>query len=238
MTKIIGHRGAAGLALENTIEAIHAGLKAGVHAIEFDVHATRDGQLVVCHDPHLARVSGQRAVIEELSYAELREIELHNGQHVPLLREVLDAAGKTPVVIEIKIKGFTKEICDIVAEYPKLDVVFASFKRGVVQECRQLRPDIPALIGREWYDLPELLKNAREENATGIDLNYRLLNPLTYWLCKRANLQIMAYTVNNRLVGKLIQRLYPDVWICTNYPNKFIRGVEHARHIRTQRRVS
>ena len=107
MTKIIGHRGAAGLALENTIEAIHAGIKAGVHAIEFDVHATRDGKLVVCHDPHLARVSGSLAVIEDLTYEELRKIELHNGQYVPLLEEVLSAAGKTPVVIAVSYTHLT-----------------------------------------------------------------------------------------------------------------------------------
>lgn len=237
MTKIVGHRGAAGLALENTIEAIHAGLKAGVHAIEFDVHATRDGQIVVCHDPHLARVSGSKAIIEELRYDELQKIELHNGQRMPLLREVLDAVGKTPIVIEIKVKGHTKEICDIVAEYPHLEVIFASFKRGVIKECHELLPDVPGLVGRNWNDLLELLQDAKAENATGIDLNYRMLNPLTYWLCKRANLQIMAYTVNNRLIGRLIQRLYPDVWICTNYPGKFIQGVDHARSIRPQRKA-
>jgi glycerophosphoryl diester phosphodiesterase len=157
---------------------------------------------------------------------------------VPLLEEVLDAVGQTPVVVEIKVKGHTKEICDIVAKYPHLEVMFASFKRGVIKECRELRPDVPALVGRRGAHPLEIVEIAKVENATGIDLNYRLLNPLTYWLCKRANLQIMAYTVNSNLIGQLIQRFYPDVWICTNYPGKFIQGENHARRIRSQRRTN
>lgn len=233
MTKIVGHRGAAGLALENTIEAIHAGIQAGVHAVEFDVHATRDGQIVVCHDPHLARVSSSKAVIGELTYAELQQIPLHNGEHVPLLSEILDIVGRTPVVVEIKVKGYTKEICDIVRNYSDLNVTLASFRHGVIRDCRTFLPEVPAFIGRDGAHPFEIVSEAKSENATGIDLNYRLLNPLTYWLCKRANLQIMVYTVNNAVIERFIRRLYPSVWICTNYPDKFIRRKMHARRIRT-----
>ena len=232
MTKHIGHRGAAGIALENTLEAIHAGINAGADALEFDVHATKDGQIVVCHDPHLARVSGSNAVIEELTYAELQQIPLNNGEHVPLLTEVLDIVGSTPVVIEIKVKGHTDKIVDIVNRYPNVPVTFASFERGVIRECRELRPDLPAFVA-EHHHAVEVIQTAKQENATGIDLNYRLLNPLTYWLCKRANLQIMVYTVNNKHIERFIRRLYPSVWICTNYPDKFIRRKLRARHIRT-----
>jgi glycerophosphoryl diester phosphodiesterase len=223
MTKIIGHRGAAGLALENTPEAFRAGIRAGVDAIEFDVQATSDGKLVICHDSHLAGISESNAIIQNLTYDELRQIPLNNGEHVPTLREILDIAGDTPVIIEIKIKGFTKEICEIVAEYPHLDVTFASFKRGIIRECRELRPDIPALVAEHGSHPLEIIRTANAENATGIDLNFRLLNPLTYWLCRRRNLQIMIYTVNSKFVGNFIRRLYPTVWICTNFPNKFIK---------------
>jgi glycerophosphoryl diester phosphodiesterase len=223
MTKIIGHRGAAGLALENTPEAFRAGIRAGVDAMEFDVHVTRDGELVVCHDSHLASISNSNAIIQNLTYDELRKIPLNNGEHVPTLREVLDIAGNTPVVIEIKIKGFTREICEIVDKYPHLNVTFASFKRGVISECRHLRPNIPALVAEHGSHPLEIIRTAALENATGIDLNFRLLNPLTYWMCRRRRLQIMVYTVNSKFVGNFIRRLYPSVWICTNFPNKFIK---------------
>ena len=223
MTKIIGHRGAAGLALENTLEAFRTGIRAGVDAIEFDVHVTRDGELVVCHDSHLANISNSDAIIQNLSLMELRAIPLNNGEHVPTLREVLDVAGTTPVIIEIKVKNFTRQICEIIDEYPNLNVTFASFKRGVISECRHLRPHIPALVAEYGSHPLEIIRTAAFENATGIDLNFRLLNPLTYLMCRRRNLQIMVYTVNNTLIGKFIRRVYPSVWICTNYPNKFIK---------------
>lgn len=55
--KIIGHRGAAGLALENTLESLRAGINAGAHSIEFDVRLTKDGEVVLCHDSDLKKIS-------------------------------------------------------------------------------------------------------------------------------------------------------------------------------------
>lgn len=225
MTKIIGHRGAAGLALENTLESIRAAIRAGVDAIEFDVHATKDGKIVVCHDNHLARISDSTALLQSLTYEELQKISLRNGETVPTLRQVLEIAEAhaMPVIIEIKVKGYTEKICSIADEYPGLDITFASFRRGVIETCRKLKPEAPAMVGRSGAHPFEIVEIAKREHATGIDFNFRLLNPLTYWLCKRAGLQIMVYTVRSKRVGNLIRRLYPEVWICTDYPNKFIK---------------
>ena len=52
---ITGHRGGAGLGLENSLDCIAAGMKAGASSIEIDVHVTSDGGVVVCHDPTLDR---------------------------------------------------------------------------------------------------------------------------------------------------------------------------------------
>ena len=56
--KIIGHRGAAGLALENTLPGIELARLLGVDAIEIDVRKTKDNQLILCHDADLKRVAG------------------------------------------------------------------------------------------------------------------------------------------------------------------------------------
>ena len=77
--KVIGHRGAAGLALENTLESIHAAIKAGVDAIEFDVRLTSDGHFVLCHDNSISRVSEQSLVIHEVAITHIDEVILRNG---------------------------------------------------------------------------------------------------------------------------------------------------------------
>ena len=55
--KIIGHRGAAGLELENTLPSIRMAIELGVDGVEFDVRITADRQLVLCHDDNTSRMS-------------------------------------------------------------------------------------------------------------------------------------------------------------------------------------
>ena len=81
--KIIGHRGSAGTALENTLESFRAGIEAGADALELDVRMTRDKQVVVCHDPDMTRISGDTRLVNQLTLQQLRAIKLTNGEHVP-----------------------------------------------------------------------------------------------------------------------------------------------------------
>ncbi|MDB5181934.1 MAG: glycerophosphoryl diester phosphodiesterase, partial [Candidatus Saccharibacteria bacterium] len=85
MTKIVGHRGASGQELENTIRSFKLAKELGVDAIELDILATKDGKIVVCHDNDLKRLSGQQLCISDITYQELAEIHLHNGETIPLL---------------------------------------------------------------------------------------------------------------------------------------------------------
>src|SRR2546428_13622015 len=68
--RVVGHRGAAALAPENTIAAFEAGLRAGVDAIEFDVQRTADGVPVVLHDDTLDRTTDGRGPLRERRFDE------------------------------------------------------------------------------------------------------------------------------------------------------------------------
>ena len=112
--KVIGHRGAAGLALENTLEAIQAGIAAGVDGIEFDVHLTSDSHFVLCHDPTLKRVSSHDTAIEKTTLKDLRALRLSNGERIPTLQEALEACGKVPVVVEGRVEDPEREGAQVV----------------------------------------------------------------------------------------------------------------------------
>ncbi len=223
-TTIIGHRGAAGLELENTFASFKHAIAIGVDAIEFDVHRTRDGRFVVCHDPDLSRISSSAATIKDLTYAELQYIELHNGQHVPLLHDVLAlaTAKQMPVIVELKIDDHIEDFCQVLDDFPEHSITVASFLHPAIEEVRRLRPQLPIFIAEKRHPL-EVVKKAKQLDAAGMDLNVSVLNPLTYWLAKRANIQIMVYTVDNLMLGKLVKLLYPDVQICTNQPKRFLK---------------
>ncbi|MDF1686838.1 MAG: glycerophosphodiester phosphodiesterase family protein [Parvibaculaceae bacterium] len=113
----IAHRGASGLWPENTMGAFQRSLDMGVDGFELDIHLTRDGQLVVHHDaalkPAIARLNGEwvskpTPLLKNLSRDELNAYDVGrlrpgstygqrypeqtplDGEHIPLLSEVLD----------------------------------------------------------------------------------------------------------------------------------------------------
>lgn len=65
MTLIYGHRGAKGEAPENTLASFQRCLEHGVNRCELDLHLSRDGELMVIHDPTLKRTTGRRGKVAE-----------------------------------------------------------------------------------------------------------------------------------------------------------------------------
>ncbi len=70
------HRGLSALIPENTLPAFAAAYSLGADEIEFDVRLTRDGQLIVSHDPKLERISDGTGLVSDFTLAELRELNI------------------------------------------------------------------------------------------------------------------------------------------------------------------
>ncbi len=134
----IAHRGAHTSYPENSLEAILAALGQGADAIEIDVHLTKDGVLVVHHDPELS--DGRQ--IAGLSSKDLAAVELASGIRIPMLDEVLEAvADKAILFIETKVGG---------TEFPLLRAVRRSDAESAVhsfhhETIRNLKQTVPAL---------------------------------------------------------------------------------------------
>ena len=116
MPLIVGHRGAADLAPENTLKAFRRGLEAGADMLECDVHLSADGKDVIIHDATLDRTAQEDSplrtgAVAELTRAELDQVLVGEGEHIPTLTEVLDLAAAlphdpsrhAPVLVEIKV---------------------------------------------------------------------------------------------------------------------------------------
>ena len=73
--RVFGHRGAAGLAPENTIPSFALALALGADVLELDVHASRDGVIVVVHDPTLERTTDGSGLVREYSWRELQDLD-------------------------------------------------------------------------------------------------------------------------------------------------------------------
>ncbi|GAH55304.1 unnamed protein product, partial [marine sediment metagenome] len=73
---IIGHRGARGIAPENSLSGFKKAVELGIDGVELDVHLTKDGKLVVIHDMDLKRLTGLKISIKQLTFKELKEYNI------------------------------------------------------------------------------------------------------------------------------------------------------------------
>jgi glycerophosphoryl diester phosphodiesterase len=228
--KVIGHRGAAGLALENTLESIQAAKKAGVDAVEFDVRLTADGHFVLCHDTNVSRVSTHQHAIKEVAAEHIGNIILLNGETLPTLTEALRTADGTPVVIEAKGSGWAEPLASFLkkAKYDGASVI--SFNHNELSEFSKLAPGIPtySIENTRPFDVIQI---ARQNHFTGIDMNFWILNPLTYWLARRKKLEIIVYTVNYRWIAWFLNILFPRIAITTDRPHlmQFLRNSKQSK---------
>ena len=100
----ICHRGFWGEdATENGMKAFQMAMEGGF-AFELDIHLTKDGKLLVCHDSELERTTGKQGIIEELTLEEIQKgYRLLDGGIVPSFEEVLALnQERVPIVVELK----------------------------------------------------------------------------------------------------------------------------------------
>ena len=147
----IGHRGAAGHAPENTLAAIQKGITLGVDFVEIDVRRTKDGVLVALHDRTVNRTTDGKGSIDRLSLQDVKQFKAGDGEHIPTLEEVLKvAAGKTGLMLELKIRGAAQQTVEAVRNAGfRNPVIYASFLHDELTHVRMVDPEasLMALFG-------------------------------------------------------------------------------------------
>jgi len=220
--KIIAHRGASGLLLENTLEALRLAVDLGVDGVEFDVQVSKDGVPVLCHDPFLSRISNSKKSVADLTYAQLQKVKLINGSRIPKLEEALEIVKNLSVIVmEIKPTGHTEEICQVLDKFPQANVYIGSFHEEVVADAEELRPDVPRLFINNQN--PFMAARVATRHGAGLDLIHGLLNFITYWQLMRAKQPLMIYAPDTYVEHWFVKTFYPKVWFCTNHPERFVR---------------
>lgn len=150
---VIGHRGNRAHAPENTIESIRQAVALGVDAVEFDVHVSRDGTLVVMHDPTLDRTTNGSGPIAARTLAELRGLDAgakfsidggksypyrERGITIPTFDEVMELLPRElPIIIEVKTPAATSFVSDAVRRHGIAKrIIVAGFDGDAVRPLR------------------------------------------------------------------------------------------------------
>jgi len=151
---ITAHRGASGLAPENTIAAVERAIREGADWVEIDVQHSGDRQIVVIHDRDLRRVGNSSLVVQASPYAELRQIDIGGwfdpmfaDQRLATLQQVL-ALCKDHVGLNIELKyyGWDEDLAPAVIDLVEQagmvkKVKLMSLDNRAVTQAKTLRPE-------------------------------------------------------------------------------------------------
>ncbi len=145
----IGHRGAAGLAPENTVAAMKKAMELGVDGFEFDIRLSKDGIPVVIHDETLERTTNGKGRVRDFNLAELQKFDAGNGEKIPTLAEVIKLVDKRcALFIELKDEDAVKPVVDMVTHAVKHDgwgyeqLFILSFNHHQLVEARAIDANI------------------------------------------------------------------------------------------------
>ncbi len=229
---IISHRGAAGLAPENTIEALRAGLKAGADILEIDVRLTSDGIPVLMHDFLALRTHRDTSIISRHTLADLKE--RFKDQTIFTLIQVLDEFfGRRLLNIEAKGRGSGKVVLQLVRDkYIKKPsdwdkVLFSSFHASELIAIRRESKEANLSL---LHTLNPYLFIAyhRKLNLTAAGFHRLYANEFAIEIARRAGIFTYVYTVDRPHTALLFSQKGID-GIVTNRPDVILKEINKAK---------
>jgi len=204
---IIGHRGAKGLAPENTLAAIRAGIQSGATHIEIDVQRSADGRLIVFHDLLVERTTNGLGAVGALTWTDLRKLDAGGsfsdqfiGEPIPSLEEVFALIETEPITLVIEAKdpdmffNIEQELAELIAQFNmEQKVIVISFDLAWLTKFSQIAPTIKT--GEIWLAAPFSF-TIPHTPIVDVDWITILIDPTFVWRMHRYGKQIWVYTVN------------------------------------------
>jgi len=228
---VIAHRGASGHAPENTLAAFRLALEMGAKALEFDVHQTKDGELVVIHDDDFKRVGRRKAKVGALSLGEIQAIDVGSwmgngfgGERAPTLAQVYDLAqGRAEIHLEIKhgasvYPGIEARVLAFLERRRALaQTLISSFDHRALFSVRGLEPRarIGYLLG--LTPMPKAWREMEWMRAESLNLSQRQASARRVRAAHDRGLKVLVYTVTKQQELDRLAGLGVDGAFC-NYP--------------------
>ncbi|MGE5231602.1 MAG: glycerophosphodiester phosphodiesterase, partial [Deltaproteobacteria bacterium] len=214
---VIAHRGASGYEYENSLAAFRRAVMLDADGVELDVHPSRDGRLVVHHDPVLPGLGP----ICGLDLAAIREARLPNGEPVPLLADVLDLVGDRDVWVEVKaLDGVWDAALLTTLDQGPAPHRYAvhSFDHRLVARLGRARPGLRrgVLLSAR---LADPVGTMRAVGATTLWQEWHFVDEDLVRVVHAAGLAVVAWTVNELADLRRLAELGVD-GLCGNYPDR------------------
>lgn len=237
-TLVFGHRGASGYAPQNTLPSFALAVEQGVDGVEFDVHLSADGELVVIHDFHVDHTTDGHGLVESMTLAQLKALDAgvkfspdFAGTRIPTLDEVFETlAGRIAVNVEIKADtdGIEHKVAECIRRHGLDDrAIISSFNPVVLRRFRDAAPDIAIGFLYDEETPPEILQfmielphEARHPHHTMIDRDYMEQ-------ARSMGYRVNTWTVNDTARAIALQELGVDC-VMTDTPDLIIAALAGA----------
>ena len=230
-----GHRGFSGCYPENTMLAFEKALEAGCEGMEFDVHLTKDGQLVIIHDETVDRTSAGHGRIRDMTYEELCRINLNYPdkfgdrfpfQRIPTLREYFELVKDRDMISNIELKtgvyeypGIEQAVYDLIREYRLEDrVIISSFNHHSVLRMKAIDPSLVCgFLSETWIlDAGDYVKR---HGVEAYHPQFHMLTPAETADLQSHGVRINTWTVNEEEDIREMLRIGVD-GIISNFPDR------------------
>ncbi|MFW9940261.1 MAG: glycerophosphodiester phosphodiesterase [Candidatus Thorarchaeota archaeon] len=203
----MAHRGASSIAPENSLKAFQKAIDLKADYIEFDVRQTKDGEIVIIHDRHTSRTTGQSGKVKNFNLSELKKLDCGEGESIPTLQELVDLAkGKINLNCEIKVRGIAEKVVKILNDSDFIDkTIISSFKHDILIKIHKLESQIklaslePTRIKwvKGWLSRKSLLNVAIKNHFYAVKPFYRLVNQNLIVKTHKNNIKIIPWTVDS-----------------------------------------
>lgn len=210
---VVGHRGAAGEAAENSLASLLLAVEQRADMVELDLQLTRDGALVAFHDWELDRLTGRSGVVEEMTRDQLRSARVAGpvagepGEPLADLVELLERLpGELPINLELKRRAadpdaVVEALAGALEERPR--VLVSSFDWPLLALVRRRLPDLlVATLGRD--DADGLLDAAEALDALSVHCHRRLATAPFVARATARGRPVLVYTVNDPRAARIL----------------------------------
>lgn len=227
MTEIIAHRGASREFPENTLAAFARALEQGADGIELDVHATRDGVVIVHHDALVSEApgspGGRARALSAMSSAQVSTIRLSNGEPIPTLDDALALIGnRAAVYVEVKAAAIEQALVRCLDRHPAARCAVHSFDHRIPMSVRAARSG--TLVGLLSASYPlDVASQLGPAHADAWWQQADLIDAALVQAVHAEGARVIAWTVNDPARARALIAIGVDA-LCTDTP-----GILRAR---------
>lgn len=243
--KIFAHRGFSGIAPENTMAAFERAVAIKADGIETDVHLSKDGKVVICHDETVNRTTNGSGPIQDLTFDQLQALDAgswfspeFSKERIPALEDLLKLVSKTDLTLNIELKtdkvhypGIEAKVLELLKKYSLVEqTIISSFNFQSLINMKALLPELataalfkdPAKIGNFWGQMSDLKVNA-------IHPCHSYLSGEIIGEAQQRGIQVNAWTPNQPEEIERLFKLQAD-GVITDFPDRAerIRKQEYA----------